>query len=211
MELNSTDQGFLPPVMTKIQMTEINSPVEGLMVYCTDCKFKGIHFYNGLWWIGPDNLPHDLAPTDVYSPATGQVWMDRNLGASQVATSSMDANSYGDLYQWGRDTDGHQIRTSGTNTTLSDTDTPGHGNFILVASSPYNWRSTQNNDLWQGINGINNPCPSGYRLITTSSKYELVGVKMTSILVLLAGRTSLEVYPRKLKSNRADSSESEIS
>jgi hypothetical protein len=38
--------------------------------------------------------------------------MDRNLGASQVATSSTDPASYGDLYQWGRPADGHQIRTS---------------------------------------------------------------------------------------------------
>ena len=57
--------------------------------------------------------------------------MDRNLGASQVATSSDDAASYGDLYQWGRGTDGHQIRTSATTTTLSSADVPGHGNFIL--------------------------------------------------------------------------------
>jgi len=36
---------------------------------------------------------------------TGRVWMDRNLGASQVATSSTDPLSLGDLYQWGRGTD----------------------------------------------------------------------------------------------------------
>ncbi|MCX8486231.1 MAG: hypothetical protein ORN53_03470, partial [Crocinitomicaceae bacterium] len=42
----------------------------------------------------------------VISPYTAKVWMDRNLGASQVATSSNDAASYGDLYQWGRATDG---------------------------------------------------------------------------------------------------------
>ena len=45
---------------------------------------------------------------------TGQVWMDRNLGASRVATSSTDSAAYGDLYQWGRGTDGHEKRTSST-------------------------------------------------------------------------------------------------
>ncbi len=30
----------------------------------------------------------------------------------------------------------------------------------------YDWRSPQNDNLWQGVNGINNPCPSGYRLPT---------------------------------------------
>jgi uncharacterized protein (TIGR02145 family) len=94
--------------------------------------------------------------------------MDRNLGASQAATSSTDANSYGDLYQWGRAADGHQCRNSATTTTLSSTDTPIHGSFILTSYSPYDWRSPQNDNLWQGINGINNPCPSGYRLPTSA-------------------------------------------
>ncbi|PIX10308.1 MAG: hypothetical protein COZ75_02245, partial [Flavobacteriaceae bacterium CG_4_8_14_3_um_filter_34_10] len=31
---------------------------------------------------------------------------------------------------------------------------------------PFDWRSPQNNNLWQGVNGINNPCPNGYRLPT---------------------------------------------
>ncbi|MGE4541907.1 MAG: hypothetical protein AB7D35_11655, partial [Bacteroidales bacterium] len=74
--------------------------------------------------------------------------------------------AYGDLYQWGRDTDGHEKRNSGTTSTLSNSDTPGHGNFITVTSSPYDWRSPQNNNLWQGVSGTNNPCPAGYRLPT---------------------------------------------
>jgi hypothetical protein len=102
---------------------------------------------------------------DVTNPTTGKIWMDRNLGATQVATSSTDAAAYGDLYQWGRGADGHQIRTSATTSTLSSADVPGNANFIL-AGSPYDWRSTANNNLWQGVNGTNNPCPSGYRLPT---------------------------------------------
>jgi uncharacterized protein (TIGR02145 family) len=103
---------------------------------------------------------------DVTNPTTGRIWMDRNLGASQVATSSTDAASYGDLYQWGRRADGHQCRTSPTTATLSSIDQPAHGNFILTSSAPYDWRSPQNANLWQGMNGVNNPCPSGYRIPT---------------------------------------------
>jgi hypothetical protein len=33
-------------------------------------------------------------------------------------------------------------------------------------SEPYDWRSPQNANLWQGVNGVNNPCPTGYRLPT---------------------------------------------
>lgn len=97
---------------------------------------------------------------------TGKVWMDRNLGASQVATSITDAASYGDLYQWGRGTDGHQIRTSAQTGTLSSTDSPGNNLFIYNNASPWDWRSGQNDLLWQGVSGINNPCPSGFRVPT---------------------------------------------
>ena len=107
-----------------------------------------------------------LGMNDAQSPITGKIWMDRNLGADRVAISSTDASAYGHLYQWGRGTDGHQIRTSGTTTTLSSSDTPGHGNYILAPDSPYDWRSPQNDNLWQGVKGINNPCPEGYRLPT---------------------------------------------
>ncbi len=104
------------------------------------------------------------AVVDVTNPITGKTWMDRNLGASRAATSSADADAYGDLYQWGRAADGHQCRNSGTTSTLSSTDQPGHGNFIIAPNSPSDWRNPQKNNLWQGVNGTNNPCPSGYRL-----------------------------------------------
>ncbi|MEN9303136.1 MAG: hypothetical protein RL264_1565 [Bacteroidota bacterium] len=106
------------------------------------------------------------AVVDVTNPITGKTWMDRNLGASRAATSSTDSEAYGDLYQWGRGADGHQCRNSATTTTLSSSDQPGHGDFIIVSTSPLNWRNPQNNNLWQGLNGINNPCPNGYRIPT---------------------------------------------
>ena len=103
---------------------------------------------------------------DVTNPTTGEIWMDRNLGATQAATSSTDVDAYGDLYQWGRFSDGHQCRTSNNTATLSSVDQPAHGDFILGPNSPYDWRSPQNANLWQGVNGSNNPCPSGYRIPT---------------------------------------------
>jgi uncharacterized protein (TIGR02145 family) len=106
------------------------------------------------------------AVVDVTNPTTGKTWMDRNLGATRVATSSTDASSYGDLYQWGRRSDGHQCRNSTTTTILSSTDQPGNGSFIPTSASPFDWRNPQNNNLWQGVNGVNNPCPTGYRLPT---------------------------------------------
>lgn len=107
------------------------------------------------------------APRTVVS--AGRVWMDRNLGASRVATSPTDSAGYGDLYQWGRLTDGHQNRTSPTTVLISTTDVPRHGHFIIAA---LDWRNPHNSNLWQGVYGVNNPCPSGFRL-PTAEEWEI--------------------------------------
>jgi uncharacterized protein (TIGR02145 family) len=108
---------------------------------------------------------------NVLNPNTGRIWMDRNLGAIQTAASSSDSLAYGDLYQWGRAADGHQCRNSNITNTLSTMDQSSNNNFILTSSTPFDWRTPQNDNLWQGLNGTNNPCPSGYR-IPTHSEFE---------------------------------------
>ena len=176
-DLTSTTQGFLPPRMTTVQRNAIASPAIGLVIFniTTNC----LNFYTGADWFEtcgtttqtqyPSGTVHCAGATtvvDITNPTTGKIWMDRNLGATQVATSSTDVNSYGDLYQWGRRADGHQCRTSPTTATLSSIDQPAHGIFIIAPNAPYDWRSPQNANLWQGVNGVNNPCPSGYRIPT---------------------------------------------
>jgi uncharacterized protein (TIGR02145 family) len=101
-------------------------------------------------------------------PRHGICWMDRNLGASRVPIASDDAEGAGDLFQWGRLADGHQAISSGTTETLSPTDFPGHSDFILTNNPPRDWRNPQNNELWQGEKGINNPCPPGWRVPAAS-------------------------------------------
>lgn len=122
----------------------------------------------------PAGTVHCGTPTAIVevTSTTGRIWMDRNLGASRAATSSTDDQAYGDLYQWGRRADGHQCRNSGTTSTLSSTDQPAHGNFIINNSGSLDWRSTQSDNLWQGVNGVNNPCPSGFRLPTDAELIE---------------------------------------
>ncbi len=100
-------------------------------------------------------------------------WMDRNLGATRVPESSADYQGYGDLFQWGRLDDGHQMVTwtgistgdvTPTTSTLSTTDIPGHSDFITASVSPNDWRDGQNDELWQGGVNDNNPCPPGWRV-----------------------------------------------
>ena len=178
VEIASTTQGFLPPHMTTSERDGIASLTTGLTIYNT--TINSLQWWNGgLWDDGCGNIPENqyvagsvfcasgaTTVVAVINSSTGKTWMDRNLGASQVATSSTDANSYGDLYQWGRRSDGHQCRNSVTTATLSSSDQPAHGEFIIAPSSPYDWRSPENTNLWQGVNGVNNPCPSLYRLPT---------------------------------------------
>jgi uncharacterized protein (TIGR02145 family) len=130
-------------------------------------------FYTFHFTGSPGNPCAGVTPPAGYGivSSSGKCWLDRNLGATQVATSSTDANAYGHLYQWGRGTDGHQVRTSNTTTTLSSNDQPGHGNFIVGMGNPYDWRNPQNANLWQGVNGVNNPCPSGWR-VPTEAEWE---------------------------------------
>ena len=100
--------------------------------------------------------------------ANSSCWLDRNLGAAQVPTSVSDANGYGDLFQWGRLADGHQLRTSTTTATLSSTDVPGNAFFITTNGGNFDWRSSSNDNLWQGVNGTNNVCPTGFRIPTVA-------------------------------------------
>ncbi len=140
-----------------------------LQELATSLGIGSIPTYNTSCGVYVDNNPivhGGFTYKEVINPSTCEIWLDRNLGASQVATSSTDAAAYGDLYQWGRPTDGHQLRTSSITGANATTDTPGHGDFITESNSPSDWRVPQNDNLWQGASGVNKPCPSGYRVPT---------------------------------------------
>lgn len=92
----------------------------------------------------------------------GLIWMDRNLGATQAATSSTDTNAYGHLFQWGRSDDGSQLRNSSTTPTQYTDDAAGN----LFVSGSQNWRNPAKTELWN--NGINIPIPTGWRLPTSA-------------------------------------------
>jgi uncharacterized protein (TIGR02145 family) len=144
------------------------------------------------WSFVSETLTHIGLEYKTVRSSTGKIWLDRNLGATQVATSSTDADAYGDLYQWGRAADGHEKRTSGTTATLATSDTPGHGDFITISSSPNDWRNPQNGNLWQGVNGTNNPCPSGYRL-PTKAEWEAERASWRSINITGAFASPLKL------------------
>lgn len=170
LEVNSTTKGLLPPRVTNVQRNAIPNPANGLLVTCTDCSVPGLQQYiNGSWQpLGESGSTNIGNYGTVTNPITGKVWLDRNLGATQVATSPTDAASYGDLYQWGRNADGHQVRTSGTSTTLASDYFTNSGSFIITNTAPNNWLSNAETHMWSGTAAENNPCPCGFRIPTAA-------------------------------------------
>lgn len=114
----------------------------------------------------------------IVSPTSGRKWLDRNLGAQQVATALNDYKAYGDLFQWGRPADGHQLinwtsasegnAVNGITATAATSDVPGNSNYILP---PYvdplwldDWRDDNNRNRW--ATAPQGPCPSGWHVPT---------------------------------------------
>lgn len=182
------DNKFLVSKLTSGQNSILLSlplVVNGTTVKVTIKVFGGI----------PDrNFAADTNHMFIYTPilaADGSVWLNNNLGAHysdinhpqfnpiQQATSTTDYNAYGSLFQWGRYSDGHELinysnSTTGVgvngNTSVNATsNTPDTNLFIIEVNTPFDWRVPQNNNLWQsGVNAINNPCPEGYYIPTSS-------------------------------------------
>lgn len=79
-EISSTTKGFLPPRMTQAQRNAIVSPVQGLMVFCTDCgtNYQGEpQFYTGAAWVNMIGAPAAAPPPS--NTICGAVWSTTNL------------------------------------------------------------------------------------------------------------------------------------
>lgn len=198
LSVNSTTQGVLLP---NVNLKALGASDAGMLVYTPSLKQPCL--WDGTQWIlssgfsCPKNAPcenkkeiwlnaRDGMYIKYYSRKNsvvsseiaykvvqfnGRLWLDRNIGATSTDPSSAD--SFGSLYQWGRGTDGHQVRTSGTSTgliLLSDAKSKKTNKFITNSDASKNWlkdalgNSIQNTTLWDLNEDDLNPCPYGWRL-----------------------------------------------
>ncbi len=132
----------------KINDGEIDSAIYKIDIHITPTlKFKSLNY------------------AEVTSARTNRVWLDRNLGAT-------DRGNNGDLYQWGRKADGHQLRDSTySNTDILSTLDENSSLFISnYANGHSDWTSDDKNgskrvEFWSKTDG-SSICPAGYRVPT---------------------------------------------
>ena len=112
---------------------------------------------------------------EVISPITGRIWMDRNLGDKSKITSASPGTDYGCLFQYGRNNDGHAdvewTTSGGTYKNGTTTEQSSDGNSKTNKHNTNNWTTLSfeaQKALWDGVDAPNNPCPSSFRLPTTT-------------------------------------------
>lgn len=114
----------------------------------------------------------------VTSPYTSRIWLDRNLGASQVCAEKNDELCYGDYYQWGRNTDGHEKANSTTSTTQAANYAVAGDKFIINVDD---WAGNDTTGASRNINWgdvtHNTICPTGYKVPTKNElKAETINI-----------------------------------
>lgn len=79
LDLNSTNQGLLPPRMTEAQRNTIATPAAGLIVWCTNCGANGeLQVYNGIAWTNISGAAAPVVPNASVTICT-QEWMLKSL------------------------------------------------------------------------------------------------------------------------------------
>ena len=122
----------------------------------------------------------------------GSCWLKHNLGAHYITVGNPyfnpdadagvdDIHAYGNLWQWGRNSDGHQLinhldayTATAVNpaTTAAKSDLPASSVFI---TGDDDWRVNSNDLLWLKSDTGNQVCPSGWRVATDEEWFAING------------------------------------
>ena len=140
----------------------------------------------------------------------GKKWFDRNLGAQEPCSNYKGNKScWGDLYQWGRASDGHQHRESGTSLKQLGTCMESDDRFVLIDApgdilkevdkiAASKWYKRCDNKSWYQ-EALNSLCPVGWHVpsVQDIKSLDLKNIRdgFRKIKLSLAGsRTGIERY-----------------
>ena len=152
--------------------------------------------------------------------ADGQIWLQQNLGATAVATASNDEDAYGDLFQWGRWDDGHQLRNVPFQSALPNPNNPaglglGIDTFFATTTAPRWWQNGTATDTWNAAtpalatatNGCD-PCKAlgaDWQLPTTTQWQQLIAAEnITNPATAFASNLKLPATGVRQSSNAFD-------
>lgn len=154
---------------------------------------------NGSEWIP---LPLGADRTNLLHPAFNMNILhgvDTSVAANYANWT--DYRTFGNLFQWGRKPDGHEIITDRVErimttspflpdgitqtvrgSTTVQSDNPTHALFINVSSTgSMDWRVNSDTTLWSSEASTNNPCPIGFRVPTVAELQALFAKAETNI------------------------------
>ena len=200
LDLKSTTKGLLLPQVSLKDVTEfsldgVETEAAGMIVFNTNVDLiggvgKGVYAWDGEKWMQIVNNDNNNQTVDskcgaYIAPGKWLKMMCYNLGADESGNPFTYSESIlGDLYQWGRTTDGHEKRNSvriDGKSTSTDWDINGQiatgsnkfGKFITTSSSPLDWRTSQSATLWGDgsqaeivSKASGDPCPAGWQVPT---------------------------------------------
>jgi uncharacterized protein (TIGR02145 family) len=195
--LDSNDRGLRLPHLTTAQRNAINisdPSSAGLMIFNTERS--SIEVFDGLHWLSipSGTIVHGLRFLRI-SATEYTEFLPYNLGANPhltipemiSPTNILNPEALGYLFQWGRNADGHQVRTSLTSNTAvppASIDSEGrvmagHAAYGRFVTSHNAWRTQVANQAWNSGDGLNpvktpaDPCPDGWR-IPTAAEWQAV-------------------------------------
>lgn len=156
-----TDLNFSSPTFDSDVSSSVTNPLisarEAMLLLDDNIGRKsGTEIYhNGYWY------------NAMASSVTGRIWLDRDLGAKAVCSDYNDTACYGEFYQWGRDTDGHEKRDSLLSYSYP-TDIDNAGNKFIIDTLDwigYDGNGSVREKKWSNLNG-ESVCPVNFRVPT---------------------------------------------
>lgn len=182
--------------ITKLQIGEITNPRTITPFATRGVALQPGHKYNLNVTIVPKDSIYIYQNQQV-ARINGQVWMRYNLGAPGISNNNSDpdnnsdSNYLGLYWQWGQKEPSKDINSN---------DLPGLTNKSITDPNFYKvWNAgTEANP----IRGLNDPCPTGFRLPTKAEYSFLLNTTQNSVSYAYIGTKGQDSYALQLTSKR---------